>query len=132
MGHPALSADGKTLYFVSNAPGGHGGTDLYKSEWSASGWQSPVNLGPEINSSGDELFPTINNHHLFFSSNGKGGFGGLDIWVYNLKVPSQLKNAGQPFNSKHDDFGLIWDVTAKEGYFSSNRMGQDAIYQAVR
>ncbi len=132
MGHPALSSDGKTLFFVSNAPGGYGGTDLYRSRWSENGWQQPENLGPQINSSGDELFPTVNNRHLFFSSNGKGGYGGLDIWVYDLDQPGKPKNAGQPFNSKHDDFGLIWDLKANKGYFSSNRKGQDAIYQATR
>ena len=88
VGHPVLTPDGNTLYFVSDMPGGLGGTDIYSCQWNAGTWEQPVNLGENVNSFGDEMFPSVNGDHLYFASNGFAGFGGLDIFrstLYNGK-----------------------------------------------
>lgn len=119
-GHPAVSADGKTLYFVSDAPGGMGGTDLYVSQYDSSGWGAPRNLGEPINTARDEMFPFIApNGTLYFASAGHAGLGGLDIFRVTLR--GEPRNMGYPVNSHHDDFGLIVDSTGQTGYFASNR-----------
>lgn len=127
-GHPSLTADGNTLYFSSNMPGGFGGADIYKSTRDATGaWSKPVNLGNRINTEGDELFPFIQEKKqlLLFSSNGRFGLGGFDIFVSELKGAAigKVFNAGFPLNSQYDDFGAVIDSTMKKGYFSSNRTG---------
>ncbi|HEY0977781.1 MAG TPA: OmpA family protein [Flavobacteriales bacterium] len=126
-GHPSLSADGSTLYFSSNRPGGLGGVDLWKCERLPGGeWQRPVNLGPTVNTEGDELFPNIHGDHaLFFASDGHAGLGGLDVflaWCYNGSV-MEPQNVGAPVNSALDDMSLVLDRTGKVGYFSSDRNG---------
>ena len=84
-GHPALSKDGKTLYFSSNLEDGFGGSDLYSSVLGEDGkWQEPINLGGYINTPGDEVFPVLNDTVLYYSTNGKAGFGGLDIFKANI------------------------------------------------
>lgn len=121
IGHPALSRDHR-LYFVSDMPGGLGGTDLYYSELIDGRWSAPVNLGPEINTSGNEMFPFIDQEgNLYFASNTHPGLGGLDIFCSkkeNQKFSSP-RNLGYPVNSSKDDFGMI--IRGDEGFFSSNR-----------
>lgn len=124
VGHPAISADGKTLYFVSDQPGGFGGTDLYSAELTTNGWGAVKNLGPQINTPGDELFPF---HHLdgtlYFASDGHPGLGGLDLFsaVLSSNGVGTVSHLGIPLNSLEDDFGLVLDSARKTGFFSSNR-----------
>ncbi len=129
---PCVSRDGTRLYFVSNMPGGRGGTDLYVSKWIDKQWGSPVNLGPQINTPGDEMFPYLSGDSvLYFSSNGHGGLGGLDIFKIDVKQTGQSENLGTPFNSPYDDFGILQNNGGRSGYFSSNRKngaGADDIY----
>lgn len=120
-GHPALSRDGK-LYFVSEMPGGYGGTDLYYTKLENGVWAAPVNLGPLVNTSENEMFPFIDdNGTLYFASSGHPGLGGLDIFATNIEDGkfTQPHNIGYPINSSRDDFGYI--VKGNQGYFSSNR-----------
>ena len=136
VSHPSLSADGHTLYFASDMPGGLGKSDLYKAEIKPDGSFGPVtNLGATVNTSEDELFPFVNNENtLFFSSDGHGGYGLLDIFA-TIKDDSenikQVVNMGEPINSIHDDFSFFMSDNGYEGYFSSNREGSpfnDDIY----
>ena len=141
-GHPALSYSGDTLYFASDAPNGYGGKDIWYSVLDGGNWSVPMNMGPQINTSGDEMFPTIRKDGtLYFSSNGHPGYGGLDIFK---AIPDsmvmrdsiweqgwQLFNMGTPFNSNGDDFGVTFDGDSENGFFSSNRgqkKGQEMIY----
>ena len=135
VGHPALSKDERTLYFVSDLPGGNGGTDLYVSVLKDGEWSSPKNMREPINTEGNEMFPYISpSGSLYFSSNGHGGLGGLDIFYVsntNLTIP-EIFNPGYPLNSSGDDFSLILDNQEKSGYFSSDRIGgkgDDDIYK---
>lgn len=126
VGHPALSPDNKTLYFVSDMPGGFGGTDIYKSQWVNGNWGKPENLGPTINTNGKEMFPYVDkNGVLYFSSNGHSGYGGLDIYAAEPMGSDGYKiiNVGEPLNSSYDDFGLVFDPEKLSGYFTSNRPG---------
>jgi len=126
VGHPALSPDGKTIYFVSDMPGGYGETDIYKSEMQGSQWGKPVNLGPEINTKGKEMFPYVDkNGILYFSSNGQLGLGGLDIFASRADSDNKFSvvNMGSPLNSQQDDFGFIIQTDSLSGFFSSNRIG---------
>lgn len=132
--HPAVNTSGDRLYFTSNLPGGYGNYDLYYIEKKESGWSSPINMGAEINSTENELFPTLlNNNILCYSSNRSGGFGGLDIYISlrsneNFDTPIRL---GMPLNSIADDLGLVLAPDGKNAYLSSNRpggVGQDDIY----
>ena len=137
VGHPALSPDGKTLYFVSDMPGGLGGTDIYSCEWVNNEWGQPKNLGDKVNSFGNEMFPNINGDKLYFASDGWPGFGGLDIFCSTLSkgIWSKPVNLGLPLNSSFDDFSLALDARGKKGFFSSNRpggMGNDDIYACKR
>lgn len=134
VGHPAISKDGKKLYFSSNKPGGYGLSDLYSSELIDGKWSEPVNLGPEINTFGNEVFPFLaNDSTLFFSSDGLLGYGGLDVFQTDLvdgkwSTPWNLK---LPLNSPYDDFSVIFNKDITEGFISSNRpggMGSDDIY----
>lgn len=134
IGHPCLSADGKTMYFVSDMPGGEGGTDIYKiTKVDDNLWGKPENL-VNINTEGNEMFPFFHEKQktLFFASNGHLGLGGLDVFLApEVGGFSTVINAGFPLNSKADDFALIVDENMKNGYFSSNRetgKGNDDIY----
>lgn len=128
ISHPALSADGKTLVFTSDMPGGYGGFDLWVSYFDNT-WSKPENLGPKINSSNNEVFPTLQGDQLFFSSNRNGGIGGLDIYsIYLNQNDNALFRMPEPINSKSDDFGMIFSKHSEEGYLSSNRDGKDRIY----
>ena len=126
--HPAfVTGRGDELIFASNMPGGFGGNDLWYSKLIGSEWSTPINLGSEINTSGDELFPYVaKDGTLYYSSNGLPGAGGLDIYKAAKIDDSkwgQTENVGSPFNSKFDDFGFIVNETGREGYLSSNRAG---------
>lgn len=136
VGHPTISADGKTLYFASDMPGGHGGVDIYKMEIFEDGtFGDAKNLGTEINTEGQEMFPWVSKEGLlFFASDGHLGLGGLDVFVMLVKKDGsfqKLMNLGKPVNSAKDDFGLILNSDNLTGYFSSNRdggSGDDDIY----
>lgn len=128
VGQPCLTKDGNTMYFTSDMPGGYGKTDIYRiSKDLNGGWGKPVNLGENINTEGDEMFPFIEetSNILFFSSNGRFGLGGLDIFVYSVNKfnNSRAYNAGSPLNTRFDDFAAIVDFKQYKGYFSSNRSG---------
>ncbi len=133
-GHPALSADGQALYFVSDMPGGYGETDIYVSYKTGDSWGSPENLGPEINTEGREMFPFLaEDGTLYFASDALPGLGGLDIFSSkNMEgVWTPPENLRYPINTNADDFGYIIDGENEEGYFSSNRAGgkgDDDIY----
>ncbi|MFY9151924.1 MAG: OmpA family protein [Prolixibacteraceae bacterium] len=134
VGHPALSPDNNTLYFVSDMPGGIGKTDLYKCEMAGGRWSDPVNLGPTINTEGKEMFPFVDkNGVLYFSSDGHPGIAGLDIYAAKEleKGNFMVSNLGNQVNSKYDDFGFIINTDSLTGYFTSNRpggAGSDDIY----
>ncbi|WP_417786174.1 OmpA family protein [Tenacibaculum sp.] len=135
-GHPALSPDEKTLYFVSNMPGGYGQSDIYKVEIKGKDeYGKPVNLGSNVNTSEKEVFPYVGNDNvLYFSSNGHLGLGLLDIFQAKINDDGTLsspENLGYPFNSKKDDFSFFISKNGKRGFFSSNRekgKGDDDIY----
>jgi outer membrane protein OmpA-like peptidoglycan-associated protein len=126
-GHPALSKDGKKLYFVSDMPGSIGDTDIFVVDiLQDGGFSSPKNLGPEINTEQKEMFPFINDEKLYFSSNGYTGLGGLDIYEAIIDEEngfSEVKNLGKPINSNKDDFSYIINEETKKGFFASNREG---------
>jgi outer membrane protein OmpA-like peptidoglycan-associated protein len=126
-GHPALSKDGKKLYFVSDMPGSIGDSDIFVVDVLEDGsFSSPKNLGPEINTEQKEMFPFINGDKLYFSSNGHTGLGGLDIYeaIFDKKNGfSEVKNLGIPINSNKDDFSYIINEETKKGFFASNREG---------
>lgn len=134
VGHPAISSDNKTLYFISDRPGGFGKTDIYKSELINGHWSKPENLGPSINTEGKELFPFVDKDGtLYFSSDGRPGIGCLDIYAARAdeKGNYMIASFGSPLNSKYDDFGLIVKADSLAGYFTSNRpggAGDDDIY----
>ena len=132
-GSPAFSGDGKTLYFASNRAGGAGGIDLYRTSIDASGrFSRPVNMGRDINTPGDEMFPYVGpNAKLYFASDGHPGLGKLDVFVATRSGGvTRVENMGQPINSPADDFGLIYTDPTK-GFLASNRpggKGDDDIY----
>ena len=131
--HPSLSADGRTLYFASDMPGGKGGYDIYKVETTGKGWSRPINLGSSVNTSSDEAFPFIHESGtLFFASKGHNSIGGFDVFKTDLKGPTPaVINLGKPFNSESDDLGLILNKEGNTGYFCSSReggFGKDDIY----
>ncbi len=134
VGHPALSEDGKWLFFASDMPGGMGGTDLYVVQISDGTMGTPQNLGPNINTIGEEMFPFFSNGKLYFSSDGHYGLGDLDVYESKFSAPltfSEPRNLGSPVNSNKDDFAYIVDPTDSYGYVSSNRLngkGDDDIY----
>ena len=136
VGQPCLTADGKTMYFTSDMPGGFGGADIYRISKDGKGeWGKPENLGYRINTEGDEMYPFFeeNREVLFFSSNGRFGLGGLDIFICALEDYGfgQIINAGFPLNTQYDDFAMILDRKLDKGYFTSDRTGgsgSDDIY----
>ena len=133
---PFLSKDGKTLYFASNRAKGYGGTDIYKANVNRRGrWINIQNMGPEINTSGNELFPSVTEDgRLYFSSDSHEGFGGLDIFVASRRGGKiTIVNPGKPLNSRGDDFGVN-PYNPTRGFFTSNReggAGDDDIYTFV-
>jgi len=125
--NPSVSADGKTIYFASNMPGGYGNFDIYKAVINEDGTLGePENLGQKVNTEGQEMFPYISsNNTLYFSSNGHLGLGGLDVF-YTKEIDGKLapiRNLGIPINSNSDDFAFSIDEETEEGFVSSNRVG---------
>ena len=134
--HPALSPDEKTLYFASDMPGTLGQSDIYKVSITASGYGTPQNLGPTINTEGKETFPYVTSENeIYFASDGHPGLGGLDVFVGQLEengTVSAIQNLGSDINSPKDDFAYIIDPVSRTGYFSSNKdggQGSDDIYK---
>ena len=134
VAHPAISPDGQTLYFVSDSKLGLGGKDIWKATLVNGECKFIEDLGPEINTSGDEMFPSVRaDGTLFFASNGRPGFGGLDIFKATPKKDGSwiVENMGAPINSSADDFGITFSGSSEKGYFSSNRSelkGNDAVW----
>ncbi len=127
--HPTLTSDGLTLYFVSDMAGGFGGKDIWKVTRTAAGqsWSDPENLGPDINTSGDELFPYLRNETtLYFSSDGLIGMGGLDIFKATAQPDGSwnVQNMKSPINSPADDFGIVFENENERGILSSSRKGR--------
>jgi len=128
FGQPCLSYDGQMLYFVANIPSGYGGADLYVSKMVGGKWAAPTNMGKQINTSGNELYPfSDQNGRLYFSSDGRAGNGGLDLFYTEefegrLIEPVPLHSA---FNSQADDFGIVVDSSGLNGFFSSNRLWEN-------
>lgn len=132
--HPSISVENNELYFASDRPGGQGGMDLYVSIKSGDTWGEPINLGPKVNTEGEEVFPFIHaDGTLYFSSKEAGKESDLDLFTAK-KINGEWgipENMGTPFNSSKDDFGIIIDRDKRNGYFSSNRgggIGGDDIY----
>jgi outer membrane protein OmpA-like peptidoglycan-associated protein len=135
VGHPAISADGKWFFFVSDMPGGYGGTDIYVCQDQGGQWGEPHNLGPGINTQWNELFPFMAaDGTLYFSSSGLPGLGGLDVFAAKRGPKGDFDfavNVGAPVNGPKDDFAFVIDKANASGYFSSDRpggMGGDDIY----
>lgn len=128
---PWLSPDGQRLYFASDKPDGYGGFDLYYCQWKKDYWDNPVNLGPQVNTIGNEAYPYVNSEGaLFFSSDGHEGLGGKDIFYTKQAGNDWIKPVplDAPVNSKYDDFGFVADPLMDEGYFSSERGRTTDIY----
>lgn len=124
---PSISSDGRMLYFSSDRPGGYGGTDIWVSEFSISGWSAPKNLGPTVNTSMDEQFPFIHsdNRTLYFSSNGHPGLGKSDLYLTRKDVKLNWEtpiNMGYPINSRGQDWNLVVARDGKTAYFSSDQL----------
>ena len=134
LGHPSISPDGKYLYFVSDAVGGYGGKDLFRARVVGSDFGSMENLGPDINTPGDEMFPYVRDSvTLYFASDGHPGMGGLDIFKATLDSTGKwnVENMKAPINSSGDDFGITFAGNKESGFFSSNRndaRGYDHLY----
>lgn len=129
--NPSISKDGKTLYFSSNMPGGFGGEDIWKVSVNGDEFGTPENLGAKVNTEANESFPFVTDENvLFFSSNGKTGFGGLDVFMMDLNKGTDPINVGEPVNTSKDDFAFTFNSAKKVGFFSSNRDGVDNIYKA--
>ncbi len=131
IGHPSITNDGKRLFFASDMPGGYGGTDIYVSYLTDGSWGTPQNIGPKLNTEGQEMFPYLNGDYLYFSSDGHGGLGGLDLYRATLVRDDvvELKNLGYPMSSSFDDFSLIITKDDHYGYFSTNR--DDTVYDNI-
>lgn len=133
-GHGFITKDNQRLYFASNREGGLGGSDIWYVNRTTDGWSEPINLGAEVNTEGDEMFPFIDgDNKLYFASNGHLGLGGLDLFVASEKNGIyQVHNMGYPINSEKDDFSLFLSEDGINGYFASNRdggKGDDDIYR---
>lgn len=134
IGHAAITPDGQRLYFVSDMPGGFGQTDLWFSELKDNVWQKPENMGQAVNTEGREMFPFVNEDgYLFFSSDGRAGLGGLDVFYTAPQLDAAFEPQGlaYPINTQSDDFGFYLNEDLKTGYLSSNRAGgkgKDDIY----
>lgn len=134
LAHPSVSPDGRWLYFVSDAVGGQGGKDIFRARINGNDFGPMENLGPEINTEGDELFPYVRDSvTLYFASNGHPGMGGLDIFRATLDSTEHwhVENMRSPINSNGDDFGITFEGVHERGFFSSNRndaRGYDHLY----
>lgn len=132
--HPSVAPNGKRLYFASDMPGGQGGTDIYYADWDKEEkrWKAPVNMGTQVNTNGNELYPFVVGDKLFFSSNGLRGFGGLDIFMINIKKTEEgTVHLPYPVNTQFDDLNPVLDESKLLLYFTSDRSGahdNDHIY----
>lgn len=128
--HPCISEDGTVLYFASDKPGGYGGTDIYRAIRSDGAWGPPANLGPAVNTADDEAFPFLIDNTLYFTSNGHGGLGGLDIFKCERSGNSFTPpvNLGYPINSTADDLSFVTHADQRDGYFASSRNGNDDLF----
>ncbi len=134
VGHPCLSPDEKTLYFISDMPGGYGGTDIYYSNLEDNKWSKPENVGGEINTASTEMFPFMSADGTFyFSSDAHNNLGGLDVFAtsYDSKNNKwlQVENLNYPMNSSKDDFAFYIEEDNKTGFISSNRNVMDNLYE---
>ncbi len=133
--HPAITADGNTLYFASDMAGGYGGLDIYRTNRNQDGtWTTPINLGDKINTTEHDGFPFLKDNKLYFASKGHVGFGGYDIFectIGNNYTYGASTNMGKPYNSSKDDIAFVMNKDGQTGYFSSNRdsyNGFDKVY----
>jgi len=129
---PCYSPNGSFLYFASDHPEGYGGSDLYLSEWKEGAWSEPINLGAEINTSGNEAYPFVAaNGDLFFASDGHVGLGGKDIFLTRFEGGQWMSpfHLEYPLNSEEDDFGLVTNGDFSEGFLSTSREKSDDIYR---
>lgn len=127
IGHPALTPDGGRMYFVTDSlPGGFGGKDIWYVENTDGKWGEPINAGELVNTSGDEMFPSVrDNGELYFASNGRYGFGGLDMYkIENREGKEVLVHLPVPLNSTADDFGIVFKPGEEDGLFTSSRTGR--------
>ena len=136
-GFPYLSADGKTLYFSSNRPDGFGGYDIYVSYYIGTSWSTPENMGPVVNSPGNEITPAMIGSDLFFASDWHHGLGGFDIFRAERQkgIWKNVYHLGNGINSSYDDYGYTYDKELKRGYIVSNRpggKGKEDIYRIVK
>ncbi len=140
-GHPTITIDDKILYFVSDMPGGYGGTDIWMTRYNNGDWTKPENLGASVNTRGNEMFPFVDERgNLYFSSDGHPGLGDLDIFFMSMNTATGMpsgkpRNLGAPLNSNKDDFGIITDSERQFGFMSSNRKrggNDDDIYKFTR
>lgn len=136
-GHPTMADDGKTLYFISDMPGGLGGTDIYKTVCDGASCTKPENLGSAVNTNGNEMFPYM--HHdgtLYFSSDAHNNLGGLDVFMTSYDERNnkwlQVENLNYPLNTNKDDFAFVMNDDNKTGYVSSNRGTEDKIYEITK
>jgi len=131
VGHPTLSTDGKKIFFVSDMPGGLGGADLYVCEWEGDKWGKPINLGVNINTHGNEVFPYYHSDGaLYFSSDAHNSMGGLDVFITysDGKRWATPENLNYPLNSTKDDFGFSLNKDNTSGFVSSSRASSDKLY----
>jgi outer membrane protein OmpA-like peptidoglycan-associated protein/tetratricopeptide (TPR) repeat protein len=133
LSNPSLSRDGKTLYFSSNMPGSLGGVDIWKVAINGTDFGKPENLGPKVNTEGNESFPFIadDNSTLYFASSGKQGLGGYDVYMIDLAKSIEAVNMGKPINTEKDDFAFTFNKAKNIGFLSSNRNGNDDIFSAT-
>lgn len=132
VGQPSISKDGKYIFFASDMPGGHGGSDLYYCESIKGEWSAPVNLGSMVNSSASENYPFMHpSGRLYFTSDRPGGFGKLDVYYTSLNNGSWEDPVllPEPINSTSDDFAFVAEPDLQNGYFASNRRNDDDIYK---
>ncbi len=133
LSNPSLSRDGKTLYFSSNMPGSLGGVDIWKVSINGNEYGKPENLGPKVNTEGNESFPFIadDNTTLYFASSGRQGLGGYDVYQIDLSKGTDAVNMGKPINTEKDDFAFTFNKAKNIGFLSSNRNGNDDIFSAT-
>lgn len=134
-GHPALSADENTLYFISDMPGGLGGTDIWYVTKEGDTWSAPVNLGETVNTPGNEMFPYFHKDgSLYFSSDSHNSLGGLDVFITSKVDGKWLtpENLNYPLNSSRDDFGFVMSDNDSTGYVASTRTETDAMFEFVK
>ena len=133
VGHPCLASASNEMFFISDMPGGLGGTDIYKSKLINGKWSQPENLGDKVNSTGNEMFPFMDesNNRLYFSSDAHNTMGGLDVFMtyYKGNDWSSPQNMNYPINSTKDDFGFIYNSDSRKGFLSSSRSDNDKIYE---